>query len=67
MAIYMAVLSYLSEHNLHYFTFSPKSGKSLKVLIHYLLINTSLQDITLALEVLGCGITNVKKKKKTKY
>jgi hypothetical protein len=36
MADYLAMKSYLEKHNLHYFTFSPNSEKSVKAVIHHL-------------------------------
>jgi hypothetical protein len=47
------IISYESEQSLHHFTFYPLSDKPIRVVIHYLSINTSSQDITHALWELG--------------
>lgn len=60
VATYKAILSYLSEHSLHHFTFYPKSNKPIKAVICHLPINTSLDDITLALQELGYDVISVK-------
>jgi len=42
MVVYKAILSYLSEHNLHRFTFYPQSDKPIKAAVHHLRINASM-------------------------
>jgi hypothetical protein len=36
IADYLAMKSYLEKHNLHYFTFSSKSGKPIEAVIRHL-------------------------------
>jgi len=59
MAHNKAILIHLYEHGLHHFNFSSKSDKPVKAVIH-LCINTSLQDITLALQELGYDVKSTK-------
>jgi hypothetical protein len=54
-----AVKSYLETHNLHYFTFYPKSLKPIKAVIRHIPLNTPSQDISDGLMDLGFDI-NVK-------
>jgi hypothetical protein len=57
---FAAVKSYLETHNLHYFTFYPKSLKPIKALIRHLPLNTPAQDISDRLMDLGFDIISVK-------
>jgi len=41
MADKKVILSYLSEHNLHHFTFYPQSDKPIKAVIPQLPVNIS--------------------------
>jgi len=53
MADYKATLSYLSEHNLRHFSFYPQSDKPIKAVLRHVPINTSPQEITLAIQSLA--------------
>jgi hypothetical protein len=60
---FAAEKSYLrvETHNLHYFTFYPKSLKPIKAIIRHLPLNTPEQDISDGLMDLGFDIISVKK------
>jgi hypothetical protein len=57
---FAAVKSYLETHNLPYFTYYPKSLKSIKAVIRHLPTNTPAQDISDGLIDLGFDIISVK-------
>jgi hypothetical protein len=50
MVDYSAMKSYLEKNNLHYFTFSPNSGKPIKAVIRHLPPDTPAEDIPNSLE-----------------
>jgi hypothetical protein len=46
MADFSAIKKHLENHNLSYFTFFPKSGKPVKVVIRHLPQDTPAEDIS---------------------
>jgi hypothetical protein len=56
MGDYKVSLSYLSEHNIHHFIFYCQSEKPIQPVIRHLPMNTSSQDIALALR--SCDVTS---------
>jgi hypothetical protein len=60
MADYKVILSYLSEHNLHYFTFYTQSDKPVKPAIRHLHVNISSQDIIPSLQMLSYDVISIK-------
>jgi hypothetical protein len=52
--------SYLEKHNLHYFTFSPNSEKSIEAVIRHLPPDTPAEDISNSLEDVGFNVINVR-------
>jgi hypothetical protein len=63
---FAAVKSYLETHNLHYFTFYPKSLKPIKAIVRHLHLNTPEQEISDGLEDLGFDIISVKQMSNTR-
>jgi hypothetical protein len=62
---FAAVKSHLETHNLPYFTFYPKSLKSIKNVIRHLPINTPVEDIADGLMGLGLGFDIISVKQMT--
>jgi hypothetical protein len=60
MVDYSAMKSYLEKNNLQYFTFSPNSEKPIKAIIHHLLPDMTVKDISNSPEDLGFNIINVR-------
>jgi hypothetical protein len=60
IADFLSVKSYFENHKLSYFSFFPKSGKPIKAVIRHLPQNTSAEDISNCLMILGFDVINVK-------
>jgi hypothetical protein len=58
--------TYVETHNLHYFTFYPKSLKPIKAVIRHLPLNTPAQDVSDGLMDLGFDIISVKQMSTTR-
>jgi hypothetical protein len=59
MADYSAMKSYLEKNNLHYFTFSPNSEKSVKAIIH-LAPDMRVEEISNNLEGICFDVFNMR-------
>jgi hypothetical protein len=53
----------LEKNNLHHFTFSPNSEKSIKAGFHYLPPDTLAEDISSSLEDTGFNVINMRQMK----
>jgi hypothetical protein len=60
MADYKTIQNLISQKGLPFFTFYTKGEKSVKAVIRHLPINTSSEDITVALQELGYEVISVK-------
>jgi hypothetical protein len=60
MVDYQAVKSYFDKNSLSYYTFYPKSEKSIKAVLRHLRNNTPAQDISDGLVDLGFDVISVK-------
>jgi hypothetical protein len=60
MANYSAKKSYLEKNNLRYFTFSPNCEKPSKAVLHHLLPDMPVEDVSNSFEDLGFNIMNVR-------
>jgi hypothetical protein len=60
MAGYSAMKYCMEKNNLHYFTYSPNSERSIKAVIPHLPPNTPVKNISKRLEVLAFNVINVR-------
>jgi hypothetical protein len=60
MGDYSAMKSYLEKNNIHYFTFSPNSGKPIKAVIRHLPPGTPAEDISNGLENSAFNVINAR-------
>jgi hypothetical protein len=60
MTDYKATQNFLTQKGLPFFTFYSKGDKPVKAVIRHLPNNISSEDITLALQELGCEVISVK-------
>jgi hypothetical protein len=60
MSDYKTIQNLLSQKGLPFFTFCTKGNKSVNAVIRHLPNNTSSEDITVALQELGCEVISVK-------
>jgi hypothetical protein len=58
---YKALLYYLSQNTLYHFTSYPNSDKPVKAVVGHLSVNTSSEDTTLVIQVVGSNVLSVKK------